>query len=153
MCRRRRPRYVRVFRCPAWRRLPLWGENSMDGSRRFRRVAAPSAIMIVAPLCLLAVSTPPTWAARATGTATHGSGYAAEIPRTEYGIPHVLAGSFGDLGFGYGYAFAQDTVCAMADQILTLRGERSKSLDPAASLPTGSSTAPPTLRATRISRD
>jgi acyl-homoserine-lactone acylase len=109
----------------------------MDGSRRFRRIAVPSAIMMLAPLCLLAVSAPPTWAARATGTATHGDGHTAEIRRTEYGIPHVLAGNFGDLGFGYGYAFAQDNVCAMADQILTLRGERSKYFGPAASSPDG----------------
>src|SRR3954468_16586082 len=99
MCRPRRRRYVRDFRCPAGRRLPSWGGHSMDGSRRFRRIAVPSAIMMLAPLCLLAVSAPPTWAARATGTATHGDGHTAEIRRTEYGIPHVLAGNFGDLGF------------------------------------------------------
>jgi acyl-homoserine-lactone acylase len=52
--------------------------------------------------------------------------YSAEIRRTEYGIPHVSAKDYGGLGFGYGYAFAQDDLCVFASWAVTLRGERSR---------------------------
>jgi acyl-homoserine-lactone acylase len=57
-------------------------------------------------------------------SAAHGDRYAATIRRTQYGIPHVSAGDYGDLGYGYGYAFAQDNLCVLADEVVTLRGER-----------------------------
>ena len=55
-----------------------------------------------------------------------GSGYSAEIRRTAFGIPHIRANDFGGLGYGQGYAFAQDNLCILADHFVTLRGERSK---------------------------
>ncbi|KAA2265212.1 hypothetical protein F0L68_05020 [Solihabitans fulvus] len=65
--------------------------------------------------------------------AEQGNGhYRAEVRRTEYGIPHVLAHDFGGLGFGYGHAFAQDNLCVLADRVLTLRGERSAAFGPTA---------------------
>jgi Penicillin amidase len=42
--------------------------------------------------------------------------YSAEIRRTAYGIPHVLAKDYGSLGYGYGYAFAQDNLRVLADR-------------------------------------
>ncbi|RKH49340.1 acylase [Corallococcus sp. AB049A] len=54
--------------------------------------------------------------------------YTAKIKRTSYGIPHITADSYGSLGFGQGYAFAQDHVCTLADQILKVRGERARFL-------------------------
>ena len=59
-----------------------------------------------------------------------GEGFAATIRRTEFGIPHVLADDFGGLGFGYGYAFAQDNICTAADFYVTVRGERSRFFGP-----------------------
>jgi acyl-homoserine-lactone acylase len=59
--------------------------------------------------------------------------YSAEIRRTEYGIPHIVASDHGSLGYGYGYAFAQDNLCVMADRVLTLRGDRSRYFGPMAS--------------------
>ncbi|WP_326636997.1 penicillin acylase family protein [Nonomuraea fuscirosea] len=59
-------------------------------------------------------------------------GYAAEIRRTEYGIPHISAKDHGGLGFGYGYAFAQDNLCVLASWVTTLRGERSMFFGPEA---------------------
>src|SRR5690348_13986867 len=47
--------------------------------------------------------------------------YTAKIKRTSYGIPHITADNYGSLGFGQGYAFAQDHVCTLADQILKVR--------------------------------
>ncbi len=61
------------------------------------------------------------------------SGLAAEIRRTSYGIPHILAGDEASLGFGIGYAYAQDNLCVLADEIVTVNGERSKYFGPTAS--------------------
>ena len=58
--------------------------------------------------------------------------YSAEIRRTEYGIPHIVANDYGSLGYGYGYAFAQDNLCVMADRVVTLRGDRSRYFGPRA---------------------
>ena len=65
-----------------------------------------------------------------TGTALAAdpdSGLQATIRRTSHGIPHIIANDFGGLGFGYGYAFAQDNFCVLADVYVTVNGERSKS--------------------------
>ena len=45
-------------------------------------------------------------------------GMEAKITRQKQGIPTIEADSFKELGFGYGYAFAQDNVCTMADLLL-----------------------------------
>ncbi|WP_460355789.1 acylase [Actinoallomurus acanthiterrae] len=52
--------------------------------------------------------------------------YQAEIRRTAYGIPHIKAADYGGLGFGHGYAFAQDNLCVEASRLVTLAGERSR---------------------------
>ena len=54
--------------------------------------------------------------------------YSAEIRRTAMGIPHIKAANWGSLGYGVGYAQAQDNLCTLADSFLTYRGERSKYL-------------------------
>lgn len=54
------------------------------------------------------------------------AGYSAVIRRTSYGVPHVLATSLGNATFGQGYAYAQDRFCDLADQIIKVRGERSR---------------------------
>lgn len=52
--------------------------------------------------------------------------FAAEIRRTTYGIPHIVARDEAGLGYGIGYAFAQDNFCVLADEIVTVNGERSR---------------------------
>ena len=62
-----------------------------------------------------------------------GSGsaaYDATVTRTTYGIPHVAARDWGSLGYGYGYAFAEDNLCTMLDDFVTIRGERAKWFGP-----------------------
>lgn len=56
--------------------------------------------------------------------------YSAEIRRTSFGIPHVLASDHAGLGYGIGYAYAQDNVCMFAEMIVTANGERSRHFDP-----------------------
>ena len=67
-----------------------------------------------------------------TGTATHPSdgGLSAVIRYTEYGIPHIVAKDYANLGFGTGWAQAADQVCVLADGFVTVRGERSRYFGP-----------------------
>lgn len=54
------------------------------------------------------------------------SKYKAEIRRTTMGVPHIKAQDWGGLGYGSGYAQAQDNLCTLADSFVTYRGERSQ---------------------------
>lgn len=104
-------------------------------TRRQKSSLTGRLAVIAAALCLTSatVALLPAPSSAATGqegrTVTE-DGHTAQIRRTEYGIPHILAGDFDGLGYGYGYAFAQDNVCELADQIVTLRGERSRFFGP-----------------------
>lgn len=49
--------------------------------------------------------------------------YRAEITRTQYGIPHIVAEDWGGLGYGHGYAFAQDNYCVLMQEIIRASGE------------------------------
>ena len=51
-----------------------------------------------------------------------GPRYAAELRRTEFGIPHVRADDWGGLGYGYGYAYAQDDYCVTMREIALASG-------------------------------
>ncbi|MGD9599283.1 MAG: penicillin acylase family protein [Steroidobacteraceae bacterium] len=52
--------------------------------------------------------------------------YAAEVRRTSYGIAHVRANDEAGIGYGMGYAYAEDNVCMLAEEIVTVNGERSR---------------------------
>lgn len=58
------------------------------------------------------------------------AGFTAEIVRTQYGIPHITAPDYAGLGYGQGYAFAQDNLCLQADKVVSVNGERSKYFGP-----------------------
>jgi acyl-homoserine-lactone acylase len=60
------------------------------------------------------------------GAAASAAQYEARIRRTTYGIPHIEAKDFGSLGFGEGYAQAEDHLCSIADQVVKARGERAR---------------------------
>lgn len=91
----------------------------------------PSRLRVIAIVVALSM-TAAVASLGAASVAGSSERYTAEIRRTEYGIPHILARDYGSLGFGYGYAFAQDNLCVMADRVVTLRGERSRYFDPEA---------------------
>ena len=88
---------------------------------------------------LALVATPvPALAGGSTGSPSSGgttkaAKYDVTITRTEYGIPHIVAKNFGSLGYGYGYAFAQDNLCTMAADYVTVEGKRSQWFGPDAS--------------------
>ncbi|EPN50207.1 penicillin amidase family protein, partial [Pseudomonas syringae pv. actinidiae ICMP 18807] len=54
----------------------------------------------------------------------------AEIRRTGFGVPHIVADDERGLGYGIGYAYAQDNLCLLANEIVTVNGERSRYLGP-----------------------
>jgi acyl-homoserine-lactone acylase len=56
--------------------------------------------------------------------------YRAQIRRTSYGIPHIQAKDLGSLGFGEGYAHAEDHLCSVVDQVIQYRGERARYFGP-----------------------
>ena len=55
-----------------------------------------------------------------------GAKYTVDITRTSLGIPHIKASDFGSLGYGYGYAFAEDNLCVMQEDFVTIRGLRAR---------------------------
>ncbi|MFI6564435.1 penicillin acylase family protein [Streptomyces sp. NPDC050534] len=102
-------------------------------TKRQRQPLTGRLVTIAATLCLTSATLamlPASATAGPDARTPAGDGYTAQIRRTEYGIPHILAKDFGGLGYGYGYAFAQDNVCELADQVTTLRGERSRFFGP-----------------------
>ncbi|MFJ6699035.1 penicillin acylase family protein [Streptomyces sp. NPDC091272] len=55
-----------------------------------------------------------------------GGGLSAVIRYTEYGIPHIVAKDYANLGFGTGWAQANDQACTLAEGFATVRAERSR---------------------------
>src|SRR3954451_7480554 len=53
-----------------------------------------------------------------------------EIRRTSHGIPHIKGKSYYAVSYGYGYAFAQDNLCEIAESYVTANAERSRFFGP-----------------------
>lgn len=51
-----------------------------------------------------------------------------EIQWTDYGVPHIKAENYTDLGEGLGYVMAKDRYCNVIESVITARGERAKYL-------------------------
>ena len=54
----------------------------------------------------------------------------ADIRRTTYGVPHIRATDERGLGFGIGYAYAQDNLCLLANEVVTVNGQRARFFGP-----------------------
>ncbi len=59
------------------------------------------------------------------GTATPLQ-YDVNVRRTTMGVPHIKADDYGSIGYGMGYAYAEDNVCVLMEDIVSIRGERAK---------------------------
>ncbi len=81
------------------------------------RSTAAAAIALAA---LSACTSAPPAVTSAAGSVT--------IQRTTFGVPHITAPDLGLLGYGIGYAYAEDNICQTADALLSARGERSRFL-------------------------
>ena len=92
---------------------------------RLRMLAAIAAIAaLVGSAAPALASAPPGSRGPAAGQLT------AQIRYTTGGIPHILARNWEDLGFGYGYAFAKDNICTMANDYITVEAQRSRYFGP-----------------------
>jgi acyl-homoserine-lactone acylase len=56
--------------------------------------------------------------------------FEASITRTTHGIPHVTANNWRGIGYGVAYAYAQDNLCMLAEEFVTVAGERSLHFGP-----------------------
>ncbi|MFH9825191.1 penicillin acylase family protein [Streptomyces bobili] len=97
---------------------------------RLRRIVVAAVALLTA-----ATGTLPATAAdrpddRSRKEHPSAGGLSAVVRYTEYGIPHILARDYADLGFGTGWAQAADQVCTVADGFVTVRGERSRFFGP-----------------------
>jgi acyl-homoserine-lactone acylase len=54
----------------------------------------------------------------------------ATIRRTKYGIPHIKADDIESLAAGYAYAYAEDNICTLANEYVTVAGKRSQYFGP-----------------------
>lgn len=76
----------------------------------------------------LAVSTLATTVAADSANTISGptADYAVSIVRDDFGVAHITAADWGSLGFGQGYALAEDRACTVLDQMVKVRGERAR---------------------------
>jgi len=92
-----------------------------------------AATVLASVAALVAIAAPPALAGRLSphGQPASAGRLSAEIRYTTGGIPHILAHDWTSLGFGYGYAFAQDNLCTMANDYVTVEAQRSRYFGPA----------------------
>ena len=73
----------------------------------------------------LLTSTALTGAALADDHSPTNSPFKAEITRTTHNIAHIEADTWEGVGYGVAYAYAQDNFCMLAEEFVSVRGERS----------------------------
>ena len=80
-------------------------------------IVSTLAIAMVLSACATAPDSPIT-----------SSEFQTQIRWTAYGIPHVKADNWSGLGYGFAYATANDAVCVIARDVMTVNGDLSKYL-------------------------
>jgi acyl-homoserine-lactone acylase len=95
------------------------------------RLPMPVGWRIVGPLVAVlaagaAVGVPAALSASSVATRGKGPHYSAKIVLTAGGVPHITGRNFGDIGFGFGYELAKDDICTLANDYVTVEGERSR---------------------------
>src|SRR6266540_3219822 len=90
-------------------------------TRHLARAGTATAVVGVLVAGLLTAATPAS--AEPAGKIL---GYSAEIRRASYGVPHITAADFASLGFGAGYAQAEDNICVIAEKVVTVDATRSR---------------------------
>lgn len=81
------------------------------------------------PMALAALTALPSVSTQATTVSPEtlvAVDMTASITRTDYGVPHISADNLSSLGFGNGYAQAQDHICTLADGYTRVNSEYSK---------------------------
>jgi len=72
------------------------------------------------------------WCLSMLGSAGAAGAYTATLTRTTGGVANIEATTLGGGGFGTGYAQAQDGICTLAEEYLTVSGERAQFFGPSA---------------------
>lgn len=81
-------------------------------------------------VCVAGVVLGLSLAASAREHVTQVTQASADIRRTSYGVPHIRANDERGLGFGIGYAYAQDNLCLLANEVVTVNGQRARFFGP-----------------------
>ncbi|EKX65866.1 acylase [Streptomyces ipomoeae] len=97
---------------------------------RLRQLVVSAVALFTASAVLPSASATAAGGERAGGQRPSHGGLSAVIRYTEYGIPHIVAKDYANLGFGTGWAQAADQVCVLADGFVTVRGKRSRFFGP-----------------------
>jgi acyl-homoserine-lactone acylase len=122
-------RVIRFARlCGGGRQTPIRAEEAVVKFRAVTVMATIAALVTVAAPAL--AGQPPGHAGTREGAGTGAGRLSAQIRYTTGGIPHILARSWMGLGFGYGYVFAQDNICTMANDYVTVEAQRSRYFGP-----------------------
>src|SRR5580698_670184 len=90
------------------------------------------SLAVVVPVLGAAVFATAGAAAATSGRASSGGGSSSsvKIVTDAAGIPHITASNFRSLGYGEAWAFAQDNFCTLANDFVTVNGERSQYFGP-----------------------
>ena len=90
--------------------------------------AIVTVAVVPALLGTMALGAAATAAASATAATSSDS---VKIVTDSAGIPHIKASNFRSLGYGEAWAFAEDNFCTLAQDIVTVNGDRSQYFGPA----------------------
>ena len=106
-------------------------------SRGLGRIRIEGTVALAAFVLLLGLAGAGTAeGARASGAVlaqkggTDGKVLRATVRRTDYGVPHIRADDIESLAAGYAYAFAEDNICTIASEYVTVSGQRSRWFGP-----------------------
>lgn len=109
--------------------------SRLPGFHRFALLAA-LITLVTAPIIAASAGpgngAPPHYpAAHSHPAARTAHRYSVTITRTAGGVAHIRGRDYGSVGYGVGFAFAHDDICAMAEDLVTVEGERSRYFGPA----------------------
>ncbi|HLI44051.1 MAG TPA: penicillin acylase family protein [Acidimicrobiales bacterium] len=105
----------------------------MTTERRRSRLLGRGGGSLAAAASCLAVSAVLLPAPAAVPTSVRASSSGADtvtIVTDSAGIPHITASNFRALGYGEAWAFSEDNFCTLANDFVTVEGERSKYFGP-----------------------
>ena len=99
-------------------------------SPSLRKFGAAFAGALAALIAAVAVAAPSAGADNVPSPGLFKHFKTVTVTRDSAGIAHIVARNFVALGYGEGYAFAQDNLCTFANDVVTLEGERSRYFGP-----------------------
>lgn len=103
--------------------------DKTEGTRTDRTHVGLAPLKLAAALCLsaLVACAPDESVSNDDASASPNSmKETVDVRWTEHGIPHITAQSWEGLGFGFAHSVAQNGVCVLAKELITVNGELSK---------------------------